>query len=140
MLTGGFLWAFFFVAVLGAGSVAFHGSLKHETQMLDELPMLYAAFCTTYALVENERTPRRRWLGPALCCWAVVTSLATALAQGAWQFALFHASFGSAEFFSLYRVWRIYRQHLEQQAGTPAVAVLQLATWDRAFVVPPHAL
>ena len=118
-----FLWAFFFVAVLGAGSVAFHGSLKHETQMLDELPMLYAAFCTTYVLVENERTPRWRWLGPALCCWAVVTSLATALAQGAWQFALFHASFGSAEFFSLYRVWQIYRRHASSSENMDAASI-----------------
>ena len=103
-----FLLAFFFVSVLGIGSIAFHGSLKHETQMMDELPMLYAAFTTTFILLENKIDLQRRWLAPLLLVWSIATSCATFFASGTWQFIMFHFSFGSAEFFSLYRIYTIY--------------------------------
>ena len=60
-----FLLAFFFVALLEQALCSSHASLKHSTQMCDELPMLYAAFTTTYFLLENEAKPRwGKWLGP----------------------------------------------------------------------------
>jgi dihydroceramidase len=105
-----FLLAFFFVALLGLGSVLFHASLKHETQMCDELPMLYAVF-TTLFIVLDERVGNRFPLAALLIVWSVVTSAATVFAAGETQFALFHLSFGSAEFYSLYRVYCIYRKH-----------------------------
>ena len=104
-----FLLAFFFVSVLGIGSVMFHGSLKHETQMLDELPMLYAAFTTSFILLENQKQPVfGKWLGPFLFLWSIATSCATFYFTGFAQFLMFHISFGSAEFFSLYRIYVIY--------------------------------
>ena len=119
-----FLLAFFFVSVLGVGSVLFHGSLKHETQMLDELPMLYAAFTTTFILLENKSGVQRTWLAPALFSWAIVASCGTFFGTGIWQFLMFHASFGSAEFFSLYRVYAIYakwRDTTETDATTKTI-------------------
>ena len=120
-----FLLAFFFVSVLGVGSVLFHGSLKHETQMLDELPMLYAAFTTTFILLENKREPVfGSWLAPFLIIWSLVTSFATLYATGIWQFLMFHASFGSAEFFSLYRIYKIYSKwmnHPGADSNNPGV-------------------
>ena len=105
-----FLLAYFFVALLGLGSVLFHASLKHETQMCDELPMLYAVF-TTLFIVLDERVSNHFPLVSLLVVWSIVTSAATLFAAGNLQFMLFHLSFGSAEFYSLYRVYCIYRKH-----------------------------
>jgi dihydroceramidase len=120
-----FLLAFFFVSVLGIGSVMFHGSLKHETQMLDELPMLYAAFTTTFILLENEISLKRNWLAPFLFAWSIVTSCATFFASGTWQFVMFHASFGSAEFFSLYRVYAIYSKWRDNPKTDSKTTIIQ---------------
>ena len=90
--------AFFFVALLGLGSVLFHASLKHETQMCDELPMLYAVFTTVYIVLED-RMGSHFPLAAMLVVWALVTSAATVFSSGNLQFALFHFSFGSAEFY-----------------------------------------
>ena len=95
-----FLLAFFFVAVLGCGSIAFHATLQHEAQMADELPMLWAAMTTTFILLENKDGPVPvvgRWLGPALVAYALLTSCATFFASGTAQFVLFHVSFGSVQ-------------------------------------------
>ena len=113
-----FLLAFACVSVVGVGSVLFHASLKHGTQMLDELPMLYAAFTTTFILLENRESPVwGPWLAPLLVAHAAGTSLATFFASGIWQFVLFHVSFGSAEMFSLYRIYRIYKARRDGPAA-----------------------
>jgi dihydroceramidase len=48
-----FAVAFALVALLGVGSVMFHASLKWWGQMLDEVPMLWAALTTTYIMLED---------------------------------------------------------------------------------------
>jgi hypothetical protein len=53
-----FLFAYLMVSTLGAGSVLFHATLHHWGQMLDELPMLYAAAATTFILLENKASPQ----------------------------------------------------------------------------------
>ena len=126
-----FLLAFFFVTLLGLGSVLFHASLKHETQMCDELPMLYAVF-TTLFIVLDERINSRFPLAALLIFWSVVTSAATVFASGNLQFVLFHLSFGSAEFYSLYRVYCIYCRHQMDKyacdnAGGSNLALARLA-------------
>jgi len=129
-----FLLAFFFVSVLGVGSVLFHGSLKHETQMLDELPMLYAAFTTTYILLENKDKPVfGSWLAPSLVAWSIITSCATFFATGIWQFLMFHFSFGSAEFFSLYRIYTIYSKW-QQSSNTEDEKVSSSAQLQQQLV------
>lgn len=126
-----FLLAFFFVALLGLGSVLFHASLKHETQMCDELPMLYAVFTTLYIVLDDKmREGRRQGLAIFLVLWSIVTSGATVFAAGNLQFFLFHLSFGSAEFFSLYKVYCIYRKHQmvrHGKAGSDDASALTLA-------------
>jgi len=130
-----FLLAFFFVAVLGCGSIAFHATLQHEAQMADELPMLWAAMTTTFILLENKDGPVPvvgRWLGPALVAHALLTSCATFFASGTAQFVLFHVSFGSAEFFSLYQIYLIYRRHVDAAPAAPDTLAIALC-WRRGI-------
>ena len=104
--------AFSMVCVLGIGSVLFHGSLLHWTQMCDEVPMLYAAMSTMFILLElNDCEPKRKWLAPMLTLHCCMCTLLVALTSGMVQFVLFHLSFGSAEFFSLYQVYLVYKKY-----------------------------
>eukprot|EP00040_Diaphanoeca_grandis_P026947 m.152104 g.152104 ORF g.152104 m.152104 type:complete len:290 (-) comp30791_c0_seq2:351-1220(-) len=121
-----FLLAFFFVSVLGLGSVSFHASLKHTTQMFDELPMLYAVMTVLFILLENKEEPVfGRWLAPVLVVHSLLTSCATLFASGSMQFVLFHISFGSAEFFSLYRIYLIYTKYRDSDsAASPDIVQL----------------
>jgi dihydroceramidase len=64
-----------------------------------------------YALLEDR--PARRfglWFPALLAAGGVVVSLLTALSRGRVEFWVFQVSFTSAEFYGLYRVWRIHRR------------------------------
>jgi dihydroceramidase len=106
-----FLLAFAAVCLVGVGSITFHASLRFELQLLDELPMLYSALIMVYILLEN-RAERRfgAWFPALLVVHALLVTTLTAFTRGKLQFYLFHASFGSLEFFGLYRVYRISRR------------------------------
>lgn len=61
---GRFLAAFFGLAVVGAGSTAFHATILQVAQAADELPMIYCGLVLLYALVNRDGmdAPReRRW-------------------------------------------------------------------------------
>ncbi len=107
----------------GAGSVAFHATLRFELQLLDELPMLYSALIMVYILVE--RRPGRRlgvWFPWMLCAHGLFITLLTSLTHGPVQFYLFHISFGTLELFALLRTFQISGSH----AGTQARLVFWL--------------
>ena len=94
--------AFVLLAVVGLGSIAFHGTLRFETQMLDELPMVYLVlFIASWLL--GHRWPR------AFIAYGVFLTALVTLFRGKTQFALFHASFGSLELFALLRTWWLQR-------------------------------
>ncbi len=106
-----FLLVFAAVSVVGLGSIAFHATLRFELQMLDELPMLYAVILLVYALVEDGPRPRfSPWLPLVLFGYAIVVTYLCSFTRGPLQFYLFQFSFGSLEFFSLYRCYRLYRK------------------------------
>jgi len=110
VLEARFSWAFASLALVGLGSVAFHGTLRFELQMLDELPMLYTAIVMVYILLESGRERRfGRWFPLALGLHAALVTALTAFTRGPLQFYLFHASFGSMETFSLFGVYRLQR-------------------------------
>lgn len=130
-----FRLAFGLVAFLGGGSILFHAMLKWWGQMLDEVPMLWTALTTSYIVLEDGPTSNGkhgRWLPWALALHAAGTSAAVALASGRWQFFLFHLSFGSAQFFSLFRVFRIYQR---RKAEGDAAAVGLFRSGGTAYVV-----
>lgn len=111
VLPARFLFAFALLALVGVGSVAFHGALKFELQMLDELPMVYLVVWMVYVLVECGPTRRiGAWFPIALATYAVgVTALVTT-SRGETQFAIFHVSFGALELFSLACVYLLDRR------------------------------
>jgi dihydroceramidase len=111
ILEARFMAAFFAVAVVGVGSIAFHATLRFELQMMDELPMLYTALVMVYILVENRPAPRfDGWFPALLATHGVLVTCLTALTRGKLQFYLFQGSFASLEVFALYRVYAIYRR------------------------------
>jgi len=106
-----FLLAFAALFVVGIGSIAFHATLRFELQMLDELPMLWLALIMIYTLLENRPTRRfGYWFPVLLVAHGTLVSLLTACTRGRMQFLTFQLGFESAEFYGLYRVWRIYRR------------------------------
>ena len=52
---------FFSLALVGFGSMAFHGTLLRVSQALDELPMIYCSLALTFCLIERKGdNPKRR--------------------------------------------------------------------------------
>ena len=97
--------AFGLLGVVGLGSIAFHGTLRFELQMLDELPMLYLVTWLVWLLVENE--PERklgRWFPALLVAYVLLATAGATLNRGDAQFLAFHLSFGALEIFCLLRV------------------------------------
>lgn len=52
------------VFIIGIGSVAFHGTMKRSGQILDEVPMLFAAFSILYVAVyyRNQKSLTKSWM------------------------------------------------------------------------------
>jgi dihydroceramidase len=121
-----FAVAFAAVMAVGAGSIGFHTTLRHEWQMMDEVPMLWSALSMTFILVEDKaESVHGRWFPLALAAHGTVTTLLVALSGGALQFVLFHTSFGTLEFYSLYRVYLLWSKATGTESPAP-VAVRRL--------------
>jgi dihydroceramidase len=127
--------AFGLLVLVGVGSIAFHGTLRFELQMLDELPMLYLVTWLVWLLVETG--PARRlgsWFPAALLGYVVLATAGATLNRGDAQFVAFHVSFGALEIFCLGRVTWI-ALHPENRSVRGAFAlglaayVVGIAVW-----------
>eukprot|EP00611_Tribonema_gayanum_P023634 TRINITY_DN5004_c0_g1_i4.p1 TRINITY_DN5004_c0_g1~~TRINITY_DN5004_c0_g1_i4.p1 ORF type:complete len:372 (+),score=103.85 TRINITY_DN5004_c0_g1_i4:155-1117(+) len=126
--------------VIGLGSMAFHGALRHWMQMLDEVPMLWLVVAATFCTLEHEAKGHGgrqygAWLPAALLLWAAVISATTILLQGGLQVICFHAGFASAELVALYGVYRLYRDTTDAQTrricrGSFALFALSILCWS----------
>ncbi len=123
-------FAFALLLVVGLGSIAFHGTLRFELQMLDELPMLYLVTWLVWLLVENR--PNRRlggWFPAALVGYVLLATAGATLNRGGAQFLAFHVSFGALEIFCLGRVsWLALRPENREVRAQFALGLAAYAT------------
>jgi len=122
--------AFALLAVVGLGSIAFHGTLRFELQMLDELPMLYLVTWLVWLLVENGPTRRLgRWFPASLVGYVLLATAGATLNRGHAQFLAFHVSFGALEIFCLGRLsWLALRPENRAVRGWFALGLAAYAT------------
>ncbi|KAF9142130.1 Alkaline ceramidase 3 [Mortierella sp. GBA39] len=86
--------AFRTISVVGIGSTLFHGTLRHKMQLLDELPMIYAATALLFICTETKYGPQGRWFPVSLATWLALTTIFVSTTGGKVQFYTFQASFG----------------------------------------------
>lgn len=106
-----FLFAFALVSLVGVGSVAFHGTLLFQLQMLDELPMLYLVTLIVYILFEDRPTRRfGRWFPALLWAYVALLTVLCSVSRGQVEFWVFQVSFTTLEFYALGRVYWLQRR------------------------------
>jgi dihydroceramidase len=105
-----FVICFLGLAVVGLGSAAFHGTLLHVAQVLDELPMVYCSLVMAYCLVartkdvSRDAQQLRRWqLGFSL----YGAGFTAAYFLSPYYFVLFIASFAAVVTYLVLQGWRI---------------------------------
>jgi dihydroceramidase len=103
--------AFVSIAIIGAGSIAFHGTLKAPSQALDELPMLWSALIVLFILLESGAQRRYGNKLPALLlALAALVTTGYALLDGPPRFALFITAFAGTEILCFALGLPIYRR------------------------------
>ncbi|KAF8930517.1 hypothetical protein BGZ47_000501 [Haplosporangium gracile] len=119
----------------GVGSVLFHGTLRHKMQLLDELPMLYAATVGMFICIETRFGKQGRWLPIALGVWLVVTTIIFSTTSGTLQSVSFQAIYSSMVLTGLYFLRGF---HLQQQPIRPNPDIsklIRLSCWTMLTAV-----
>ncbi len=136
-----FLACFGGLALVGLGSVAFHGTLLRGPQALDELPMVYAILAATWTML-HRHTPRGQGVGMAWALLVYAVGFTVAYAVSTWTFLIFLATFGLlTAFVAFYSMWINLRQ--ETPKPMPKLAWGAFISFGVAFFccwVPEHVL
>jgi dihydroceramidase len=134
-----FVRSFWVLAVVGLGSVAFHGTLLRVPQALDELPMVYLGLLACWAVVYRSQEAadgaRTGWM---MAAYAGAFTIAYWLAEEA--FALFLATYSLAVAFiairSMYLSW--FTAAPARLAGLLLMAALGFLGTLTFFWIPEH--
>ncbi|KAG0370118.1 alkaline phytoceramidase family protein [Gamsiella multidivaricata] len=118
--------AFRTISIVGIGSTLFHGTLRHKMQLLDELPMIYAATALVFISVESKNGPQGRWFPVSLAAWLALTTIFVSVTGGKIQFYTFQASFGVLQLIIVYYTTTL---HLQQSAQALARGSKSESTW-----------
>ncbi|KAG0378869.1 Alkaline ceramidase 3 [Mortierella sp. AD032] len=103
--------AFRTISLVGIGSTLFHGTLRHKMQLLDELPMIYAATSLLFICTETKYGAQGRWFPISLAAWLVLTSIIVSITGGKLQFYTFQASFGILQLGIVYLTTTLHQRH-----------------------------
>jgi dihydroceramidase len=109
-----FMFAFGSVALVGMGSILFHGTLGKVGQLLDEVPMLYAALIFCYIFINQNHVLTKHhqfMLALGMVGLSLITTSLVMWSSGTLQFVLFHASFNSSHSYALWHMYKIWRGH-----------------------------
>ncbi|KAG0018109.1 Alkaline ceramidase 3 [Podila clonocystis] len=120
-------------AVLGIGSVLFHGTLRHKMQLLDELPMLYSATIVLFICIETKFGKVGQWFPFALTAWLIITTILFSTTTGTLQSVSFQGTYITTQLCMIYFL-RVF--HVQQRAIRPnpmTSTVIRLATASAAM-------
>ncbi|KAG0291074.1 Alkaline ceramidase 3 [Linnemannia gamsii] len=134
-----FLLTFGSIAIVGLGSIAFHGTLLFPLQMLDEVPMVYSILALAYCCIEN-RSYRRYgvWFPISIALYGLLT---TVVLVGAGPhdlmlaFVVFQSSFAFMVLVVMSHIVKIYADIQDVKIRqmwktTGAIALTSYAFWN----------
>jgi len=90
-----FVFCFAALALVGLGSVGFHGTMLQVAQASDELPMIYGSLVFVYCLVNRRPDQSRRALWSTLAFTAYAVAFTVGYFTMADYFTLFICSYGA---------------------------------------------
>ncbi|KAJ1660504.1 hypothetical protein IWQ61_000593 [Dispira simplex] len=102
------------ISVVGVGSTLFHATLKHSTQMMDELPMVWLVSYCLYHLLKtmyNLHHPALPW---GMLLVTLFSSVMVSFTSGLVQFFTFHVIYNVYQFTCIGLVMTLYRQRRGQ--------------------------
>ncbi|KAK3817921.1 MAG: ceramidase [Linnemannia elongata] len=120
---------------VGVGSVLFHGTLRHKMQLLDELPMLYAATVGMFICIETRFGKQGRWLPFALCIWLVATTIIFSTTSGTLQSVSFQATYSFMVLTGLYFLRGFHRQQQCIRPDPDISKLIRLSCWTMLAAV-----
>ncbi|GJJ71100.1 dihydroceramidase [Entomortierella parvispora] len=119
-------------AIIGLGSVLFHGTLRHKMQLLDELPMLYSATVMMFICIETKYGKQGVWLRAVLALWLALTTYIFSTTTGTIQSISFQTNYMLMQFGMIYYLRDF---HVERRAirPNPDVSTLIRSAWRYAL-------
>ncbi|KAF9921499.1 Alkaline ceramidase 3 [Linnemannia zychae] len=137
-----FLFTFGSIAIIGLGSIAFHGTLLFPLQMLDEVPMIYSVLSMAYCCIEN-RSYRRygTWFPVSIAIYGLLVTVVLCFAGPhdlMLAFVVFQSSFAFMVLVVMSHIVKIYGDLQEESikkmwrsAGT--IALVSYLFWNIDF-------
>jgi dihydroceramidase len=120
-------------ALVGVGSVAFHGTLQYWGQAMDELFMVYAASAYMVMIALSDRSIPTHLVVPLACAWDVLFTAAYAFLRNGPFFVVFCVIFG------LLSTWLCYSSlEMHRRTFDPTLQKLFWAgqlTWAGGFLL-----